>query len=86
MKVFIVSITLTALFISCGTPAKRHDFPNFRYLESNYDNAWNSVIDYFANNNIPVKTLEKESGLIYAETIGFSEEWIDCGSPSVNGG
>ena len=33
----------------------------------------------FDFNNIPIKTIEKNSGVIYAESMSFPREWVDCG-------
>ena len=52
------------------------------------DSLWDSVIDEFANDNIPIKSMEKVSGLIVGERSGisgqtFAQSLSDCGN--VNG-
>lgn len=39
--------------------------------EKSFDQVWNNVIDFFAENNIPIATLEKESGIIVASNVNI---------------
>jgi hypothetical protein len=47
------------------------------------DSVWPRVIAFFANNNVPVQTLEKASGLIASQPLDLSSEqrraWLACG-------
>lgn len=43
---------------------------------SSFDDVWDRVIDFFAENNIPIATLEKASGIIVANGVNISESLI----------
>ena len=77
-----IILTMAVAVLACGAPAVKHDFVNHRLLASDFQKTWNAVIDFFAENNVPIKTIDKSSGLIYAEHQIFPETWIDCGQPS----
>jgi hypothetical protein len=47
-----------------------------------FDRVWGAVIDYFADNSVPIRTLEKASGLIATETMLVPTgriDFADCG-------
>jgi hypothetical protein len=48
------------------------------------DRAWNAAVDAFANHNIPIRTIERSSGLIATDALTVSDpaafEWADCGA------
>ena len=67
------------LTLSCASAPKRYLFDNSATVKSEFDKSWEAVISYFAKNNISIKTLEKESGIIAAEVQAFPKGWIDCG-------
>lgn len=47
-----------------------------------YDVVWDNVIDYFAENGIPIATLEKNSGLIVATKVKCSATVERNGCPA----
>ena len=48
------------------------------------EQVWANLIEFFASNNISIKTIEKDSGIVYAERTfsgaGGLREWADCGA------
>lgn len=46
-----------------------------------YDEAWAQAVEWFAEKNISIQTMEKASGLIAAERTAFSDgsRFADCG-------
>ena len=48
-----------------------------------FDQAWDAVIDVFAQRNIPIATIDRSSGLIAATSHGLASTdaiaWADCG-------
>jgi hypothetical protein len=83
MQMTIVGLLLSA----CATAPKATQFDNSRQVSLSFDDAWERTISYFAENNISIKTLEKDSGLIVAEsaTVGPDQlqKLADCGSAGV---
>jgi hypothetical protein len=48
-----------------------------------FDRTWTAAIDYFADLNVPIRTLDRTSGFAATEELtvsdGTSVEWADCG-------
>jgi tetratricopeptide (TPR) repeat protein len=61
---------------------KQHIFDKQVKIYNEYDIVWSAIISFFAENNVPIRTIEKASGLIVAESQIFPEVWADCGSAS----
>ncbi len=61
-------------------------------VRASFDRTWATVIDFFADQAIPVKTLDRSSGYIAAERLGAGNnlDWADCGkivnAPARDGG
>ena len=52
-----------------------------------FDYVWNNVIDFFAENNLPIEILEKDSGLIVSNNIKVGDNlvtWEDENGKLVN--
>lgn len=48
-----------------------------------FNKTWDAVIDIFADRNIPIRTIDRTSGLIATDVLGTSsadKTWADCGS------
>ena len=43
---------------------------------SSFDDVWNRVIDFFAESNIPIATLEKASGIIVASHVNIENTLV----------
>lgn len=41
-----------------------------------YDEVWSKVIDFFAENSVPIGTISKESGLITANNVYFGNDVV----------
>lgn len=74
-----VSYRVTASFVSCllalsgcaslpPAPPERSD----TIVAAPFGKTWDAVVDYFARSSIPVKTIDRASGLIAAETTRLS--------------
>lgn len=76
-------ISLFALS-ACATAPKEYTFEKSRTFAKSKDEVWEKVISHFATNNIPIKTVEKDSGIIYAENLRFTPgQFADCGSSAL---
>ncbi len=84
MKKLLLTLTCLGmmLLVSCAAAPKQYIFDKELNIQNDYDKVWSAVISFFAENSIPVKTLEKESGLIMSESQTFPESWVDCGKGS----
>lgn len=52
---------------ACASAPQVYTFDNSRTYEASFDATWEAVIDFFASNNIPIQTVERDSGIVYAE-------------------
>lgn len=81
-------LSLTAMLTGCagtgGTPYTPPAGTNTDYSEAydaDFSSVWNNAVDWFATNNIPIKNIEKDSGIISSEyTLGSDATQLDCGS------
>jgi hypothetical protein len=90
MKKYLLLLALiTVLISSCSEvkPPNVYQFSKSQIINHSFDDTWTKIINWFAENNIPIKTIEKASGIIATEktftTKGY-EEYCDCGSPETD--
>lgn len=77
----LVLAAVAASLAACTTPAQVFEVRNSREYQASKDQVWERLIRHFATNNIQIKTLEKASGVVYAEREfeGASTAWWDRG-------
>lgn len=76
----LIAICVIAALCSCATPPETHLFEKTETYTKPKDAVWTNLVDFFSRNNISIKTIEKDSGIIYAETTSFDPTFADCGS------
>ncbi|MDE2162351.1 MAG: hypothetical protein KGJ53_04250 [Alphaproteobacteria bacterium] len=77
-KILILAVAFT--LAGCATAPTKTQFSNSRSYPGSYDAVWTQVVHFFATNNIPIKNIAKDSGVIYAEASSFDSNDADCGS------
>lgn len=78
-------IVIGLLLISaCATAPSTYGIDNSRVYNKPYDEVWSDVMGFFTTSNIQIKTVEKESGIVYAESMRFTDQQADCGTPGIN--
>ena len=79
------SITMAALFMglvlsscasSVGTLKGQYPAINTVTTNSSFEDVWSRVIDFFAENNIPIGTIAKDSGIITATNIRLGDSFV----------
>ncbi len=84
----IVTLPVVLLLASaCARPIPpQHVAPAEAMVHAAFEPTWTRAVAFFANNNVPVQTLEKASGLIASQSVDLSDTqrkaWIDCGKMS----
>lgn len=76
MKLILLLIT-GLLFVGCASGTKKAVEPKIeksKEFTKAYDETWNGVIKFFATKNIPIKTLDKNSGLIVTDDFSFTTD------------
>ena len=82
----IVALLLLLSVVGCAVPAKRHNITKTWTTPTEFDKLWANTIDFFGGNNIPILTLEKDSGIIVSDWFVLSKADgvdIDCGMPGM---
>lgn len=66
----LVMLTAAGLALAgCATPPAYVPFDNSTTVSLSKDEVWSNLVEYFATSNISIKTIEKDSGIIYAERM-----------------
>ena len=51
-----------------------------KIFDSSYDQVWDAAVDWFSESNIPIRQIERASGLIASEhELGADDALINCG-------
>lgn len=82
-------------FTGCaGSPPKVVAFDPVAKYEADFDQVWEPVVEFFAVGNLPIDTIEKDSGLIVTSWMDAgsggiehkeNEHFCDCGKPGFMG-
>ena len=69
----LLLFTVMVLMVGCAArKPTTFDFTNQKTYDASFDKTWESVISIFAEANIPIVTLEKDSGLIVSDNLAAS--------------
>ncbi len=78
MKKYLL-IAITALFLSsCGSMKLVGNYPSnnhFAETDLSLEQVWTRIIDFFAISGVPIKLIDKASGLIVSEEISFKDSY-----------
>lgn len=80
-----VLIAVAVALSGCGSNPGTYAVKNSGTYARPYDLVWEDVVEWFAKNNVQIKTIDKSSGVIYAERIWmnqFDDTVSDCGKPA----
>ncbi len=75
MRTVLVCLLVVAV-AGCASAPPTYEFNPVVNIEGTFDVVWASVVEYFAIGNLPIKTIEKDSGLIVSD-------WMDAGEPGL---
>lgn len=87
MKIALAAAALALGLTGCVTAPAYIPIENSRAIPLSKDVVWSNLVEYFATGNIAIKTIEKDSGIIYAERM-FSRgsdlsAYADCGAAAM---
>ena len=84
-RIYTVALFVLALglVVSCAAykPPKTYQFDKTQTINKSFDEVWGKIIQWFGNNNSPIKTIEKASGLIATEyhlKADMIKQSVDC--------
>jgi hypothetical protein len=82
----IVAAIVTGSIAGCANapwitpPASNYKVVNTGSYKEPYDTVWKNIVGYLAQNQMQLKNVAKDSGVIYAEAVTFDDDVADCGS------
>lgn len=84
LKTSLVVVTLALTACSAGTPPTMPAPRDAAAVGAGFDETWNAVIDHFADDNIPIATIEKASGIVATARLRVgaqdAQRWANCGA------
>lgn len=84
-KLIIAAFAVTTLTACASTPPPVIErFDTSRTYSMSRDQAWERAVDWFASQNIPIKAIEKDSGIISGEAAYLRTvqgEYAVCDTP-----
>lgn len=87
MRYWRHAVVACVLATGCLKPPRTYPIPAAMPVGASFGRTWDAVIDRFAADNIPIKTIERVSGIIVAEPLLVSPEinpeYADCGTGSL---
>ncbi len=82
-KFAVPTLLLVTMFCGCATAPAPRTIVNAFSFDASMDDVWSATVETFAELNLPIDNMEKDSGLITTDWISFSgsgnKEWCDCG-------
>ena len=70
-------------------PPETYPTPAAVSIPASFGRVWDAVIDHFAEHNVPIKTIERASGIIATDAmavpLSLSTQYADCGSDALIG-
>jgi hypothetical protein len=74
-----LSVTAVCLLLSaCTTKAVQTQFDNRAVVSRSETQVWSDILGFFTSRNIQIQTIERDSGVIYAERASFDSELANC--------
>lgn len=65
----------------CALPTPTtYSFENTQTFNKSFRNVWHDLVTYLADNQIPIKTIERNSGVIYTDNfiVPVENSYMDC--------
>ncbi len=97
MKKLFAGLIIALFLVACGTAPKPRQIQNSFQIDKPFDSVWPAVIGTFADLMLPIRNMEKASGLIVTDWITlpgsydtFEKDnetgYCDCGGPAISWG
>ena len=91
LVILVVMAGLATIVASSGAPPAKYTFQSRVEYQKPFDEVWEAIIASFAATNVPIKTIEKSSGIIVSDHMKvpftdkpvaiYESDYCDCGSP-----
>jgi hypothetical protein len=82
-RVAIIALA-AAIVCGCVSPPKTYSVQNSSSVPDAYNVVWTRLMQWFTSSQVQIKTIDKASGVIYAERASVANtDYADCGSPGI---
>lgn len=90
MKKLLTAAALSVLVAGCAapsvTPPSASSGDHVDTYRADFLEVWEHAVDWFAINNIPIKNIERDSGIISSDySLGSDFSQVDCGTVDPGG-
>lgn len=84
LRLLLVSGVGLALLASASAP-KQHAVERARQVEAPFEAVWTNLVEVFAAYNWPIKTMDKNSGLVATDWMVLESDspYVDCGGSGI---
>lgn len=81
----VVTACFLLFIVACATPPKPHEVDAEDEFAAPYDSVWTEIIAGLAEKNIPIKTIDKNSGIVVTEEMNTEgrKDLCDCGGGGI---
>lgn len=73
---FLLTLFLLSSCASPKIPEPQPQFDDSRVYDASYDEVWSDLMEFFANNEVPLVNTDKESGYIKTERMRFDSNTV----------
>jgi len=63
-----------------GVPPTQSDFEKSKVFKASYSQVWSAIIAVIAESNLPITTLEKDSGIVAISNVIYEPSWANEGT------
>ena len=87
LRNFLIVAIFTLFFAGCKSyvpPVENLDLVKEKTFQADYEKVWSALVQWYAENDMSIDLLEKESGLIRTEWFKPCEQCKDCGFMKYN--
>ncbi len=80
MHKFFSAAILLLILAGCATRPAANGFDDTRSFDRGFDEVWDSLVQHLADTDFRVKSISRDSGVIYAERARFDDSLATCGT------
>lgn len=67
----------------CASGPQTHTFEKSAVIDRPYESTWGALMQWFTSGQVQIKTIDKSSGVIYAERGLAGDDIADCGKRGI---
>ncbi len=80
MQKVLAAAVIVLIVVGCATRPGMDSMDHSRSLDRDYDEVWDSLVQHLSGTDFRIKSIARDSGVIYAERQRFDDDLADCGT------